>query len=270
MDVGTVPAESVWSEGDFSRISGGVVLVGELLCESAELRALERVLDVGCANGNLALSAARRRCTVVGVDPVPKLLDHARRRAEAEGLKIDFREGRAEALAFPDGSFDAVVSSFGVAFASDAEAAAREMARVCRPGGRIALANWTERGSVGETFRAIRDPLRAVGIDFDPLQWADPDLVARWLGEEFRVRRVERLTSRLRSDSVEINVAGLERFLPPVTAAFRSLDTPGRERLRAELTRIVRERNTARDGTVLLDSEYVELVAEKTAARQAI
>jgi ubiquinone/menaquinone biosynthesis C-methylase UbiE len=136
--------QKVWSEGDFAMIGGAQVIVGELLCERLDIAPDERVLDVACGSGNAALAAARRAWgNTVGVDYVPALLERGRERAAAERLNIEFVEGDAEALPIEDASFDVVTSTFGAMFAPNQPRAASELLRVCKPGGRIGMANWT-------------------------------------------------------------------------------------------------------------------------------
>src|SRR5580658_2777937 len=134
---------AAWSSGDYAVVGATLQIVGEELCEALDLRAGERVLDVAAGNGNVSLAAARRWCDVVSTDYVPSLLERGRARATANGLTIEFKEADAEALPFADGSFDVVVSTFGVMFTPNQERAAAELLRVCRSGGRIGLANWT-------------------------------------------------------------------------------------------------------------------------------
>src|SRR5437763_6036505 len=145
--------QQTWASGDFAAVAARIVLVAEQLCDTADLHAGWRVLDVATGSGNAAIAAARLGCTAVGVDYVPALLERRRRRAVAEGLPVELLEGDAEALPFPDASFDAVTSVYGCMFAPDHERAAAELLRVCRPGGRIALASWTPGGFIGDRFR---------------------------------------------------------------------------------------------------------------------
>lgn len=136
-----------WSAGDYALIGSRLVIVSELLCEAGDLRADHRVLDVATGHGNTALAAARRGCDVTGVDLAPALLTQARQRAAAEHLHVHFQEGDAEELPFPDETFDVVLSTFGVPFASDQSKAAHELLRVCRGRGKIGLANWAPTGA---------------------------------------------------------------------------------------------------------------------------
>src|SRR5262245_56773585 len=140
--------QGAWASGDYAVVGTTLQIVGEDLCEALDLRAGQTVLDVAAGNGNVALAAARRWCDVTATDYVPALLEGARERARAEGTRIEFREADAEMLPFPDRSFDAVVSSFGVMFTPDQERAAAELVRVCKGGGKIGLANWTPEGLI--------------------------------------------------------------------------------------------------------------------------
>jgi SAM-dependent methyltransferase len=163
--------QAAWSSGDYAVVGTTLQIVGEELCEALDLRAGWKVLDVAAGNGNASLAAARRWCDVVATDYVPALLGRARERADAERLRIAFREADAEALPFPDGSFDAVVSTFGAMFTPDQERAAAELVRVCRPGGKIGLANWTPEGFVGQLFKAIGRHVPPPAGARSPAQW---------------------------------------------------------------------------------------------------
>src|ERR1700722_5365079 len=174
--------QQTWTAGDFPKMGVELSIVGELLCESVPVLAGDRVLDVGTASGNTALAAARRRAIVTGIDITPALLERARRRAAAEGLHIDFEESDATALAFEDGSFDVVMSTFGAIFAPDPEKTASEMARVCRPGGKMAMANWTAGGLFGKLFRLLAR-YSAPGSQVDlPVTWGDESILNQRLG----------------------------------------------------------------------------------------
>jgi SAM-dependent methyltransferase/quercetin dioxygenase-like cupin family protein len=147
--------QSAWSSGDYAVVGTTLQIVGEELCEALDLRPGSKVLDVAAGNGNATLAAARRWCEVTSTDYVPALLERGRERATAERLAIDFRQADAEALPFPDASFDVVVSTFGVMFTADQDKAAAELLRVCKPGGKIGLANWTPEGFIGQLFKTL-------------------------------------------------------------------------------------------------------------------
>ena len=147
--------QKTWTSGNYERIGNTLVIMGELLCEAVDVHAGDKVLDVATGSGNTAISAARRFCDVTGIDYVPELIEHARKRADVEGLEITFNVGDAEDLPYPDASFDVVLSTLGVMFTPDQEKAAKELLRICRPGGKIGLANWTPDGFIGNMFRTL-------------------------------------------------------------------------------------------------------------------
>src|SRR4051794_33240997 len=147
--------QAAWSTGNYAVVGTTLQIVGETLCEALDLRAGSRVLDVAAGNGNATLAAARRFADVVSTDYVPSLLESGRKRADADGLRVQFREADAENLPFEDASFDVVLSTFGVMFTPDQEKAAGELLRVCKPGGKIGLANWTPEGFIGQLFKTI-------------------------------------------------------------------------------------------------------------------
>ena len=157
VDLAAVKArqQAAWSTGNYAVVGTTLQIVGENLCEALDLRSGARVLDVAAGNGNATLAAARRWCDVTSTDYVPALLESGRARAQAEGHAIQFQQADAENLPFPDASFDAVMSTFGVMFTPNQEKAASELARVCKPGGRIGLANWTPESFIGQVFKTI-------------------------------------------------------------------------------------------------------------------
>src|SRR5499433_19029 len=174
--------QGAWSSGDYAIVGTTLQIVGESLCEALDLRAGQKVLDVAAGNGNVALAAARRWCDVVATDYVAALLDRARERADAERLRIAFREADAEALPFPDASFDVVVSTFGVMFTPDQDRAAAELVRVCRRGGKIGLANWTPEGFIGQVFKTIGKYLPPPQGVRSPAQWGTRERLAELFG----------------------------------------------------------------------------------------
>ena len=203
IDLAAVKAkqQAAWDSGDYSVVGTTLQIVGEALCEAVDLRSAERVLDVACGNGNAALAAARRFGQVTGVDYIPALLARAASRAAADGLTLDLREGDAEALPFPDGAFDVVLSTFGVMFAPDQERAARELLRVCRHGGRIGLANWTPDGFVGQMFKVVGAYVPPPAGLRGPALWGTEARLAELFGTGSRELRAQRrdFTFRYRS-----------------------------------------------------------------------
>jgi ubiquinone/menaquinone biosynthesis C-methylase UbiE len=251
---------AAWSSGDYSVVGTTLQIVGEALCEAVDLRSDERVLDVACGNGNAALAAARRFARVTGVDYVPALLAHAASRAAADHLALDLREGDAEALPFPDGAFDVVVSTFGVMFAPDQERSARELLRVCRHGGRIGLANWTPGGFVGQMFKVVGAHVPPPAGVRSPALWGTEARLAELFGTESRELRAERreFTFRYRSTAHWLEV--FRTWYGPVHRAFAALAPEGQVALAGDLGALVERFNAARDGTMVVPSSYLEIV----------
>src|SRR5512132_2882478 len=183
-DLATVKSrqKAAWSSGDYAVVGATLQIVGETLCEALDLRAGQKVLDVAAGNGNVTLAAARRWCEVVSTDYVPALLERGRERAAAERLAIEFREADAEALPFPDASFDAVVSTFGVMFTADQDKAAAELLRVCKPGGKIGLANWTPDGFIGQLFKTLGKHLPPPAGAKSPAMWGTQARITEMFG----------------------------------------------------------------------------------------
>ena len=241
-----------------------LAIVGELLCESIPVYAGDRVLDVATASGNTAISAARRRAVVTGVDLIPSLLEHARKRAQAEGFQIDFQEGNAMALAFADASFDVVLSTFGAIFAPDPRKTAAEMARVCRPGGKLAMANWPPDSMLGKLFLLLAR-YSAPGSRVDaPIEWGGQAAIEDRLGPYVQDLRVQRRAVRFRALSAEDWVEFMRTYFGPAIEAFEYSNSPAlQQALADEMAALMREHNRAQNGTVLGNSEYLEIVATR-------
>jgi ubiquinone/menaquinone biosynthesis C-methylase UbiE len=250
-----------WTAGDFPKMGAELSIAGELLCESVPVLAGDRVLDVATASGNTAMAAARRRAHVTGIDITPALLDRARLRASAEGLAIDFRSGDATALEFKDASFDVVMSTFGAIFAPDPERTAAEMARVCRPGGKIAMANWTPEGMFGKLFRTLaRYSPSGRQVDL-PVSWGDEAVLKNRLGKYVEDFRISRAVVRFRSRSAADWVAFMKNYFGPAITAFEH-SSPDRQRmLEQEMTDLIREYNRSGNETMLSEAEYLDIVA---------
>ncbi len=255
--------QETWTAGDFPKMGMELSIVGELLCESVPILAGDRVLDIGTASGNTALSAARRRAIVTGVDITPALLERARLRAAAEGVHIDFQYGDATALTFPDGSFDVVMSTFGAIFAPDPDKTAAEMARVCRSGGKIAMATWTPTGMLGKLFLLLaRYSPPGTQVDL-PVSWGDEAVLKKRLGPYVRDLRIKRETVRFRSPSPAHWVEFMKTHFGPAMLAFGYSSPDARTALTEEMTQLMREYNRAPNDSALGESEYLDIVATR-------
>lgn len=240
------------------------VMVSELLCESVGLRAGQRVLDVATGTGNSALAAARRFCDVTGIDFVPAWLERARERAGVERLPVTFQEGDAEDLAFPEHSFDTVLSTFGCMFAPDQEKTASELLRVCRPGGRIGLACWTPDGYAGQMAALVRRYAPPPPADLKPpfLWGTEEGLRALFQGGATSIQTVRR-TFHFRYRSVEEAIRLNRQHMGMLVKLYETLDAPGRAQFEADMTELMQNHNRSGDDSLLLPSEYLEVVITK-------
>lgn len=254
--------QKAWASGDYSEVGSRLLVVSELLCDAVDLRSGERVLDVATGTGNAALAAARRFCTVTGIDYVPELLERARRRADAEGLEVEFEEGDAENIPFPDESFDVVLSSCGAMFAPNQEKTASELLRVCRPGGRIGMVNWTPEGFVGEMFRAITKHVPPPPGLTSPLQWGTHKRLRELFGPEVRISGPLR-SFLFRFPSDEFFVDFMARYYGPTLKAFEAVGIEGAGAFRQDLLEAVRRFDASDDETLVLREDYLEVVIRK-------
>jgi ubiquinone/menaquinone biosynthesis C-methylase UbiE len=259
----TTVQQQIWSQGDFARVGMTITLVSERLVEAAEILPGERVLDVACGSGNTAIAAARRFAKVTGLDYVPALLDHGRERALAELVDVDFVEGDAQELPFEDASFDLVTSTFGVMFAPDQERAAGELLRVCRPGGRIALANWVPDGVVGEMFiTTTRHAPPPPGVK-PPLRWGSDENLRDLFGDGISELRTERREVMMRYPSAEFHLEYFKKWFGPTKMAFARLDEAGQEALATDLLDMWGRHNMAGDMALVMPAPYLEVVATR-------
>ncbi len=265
-DLGVVKArqQATWSEGNYSVIGSTLSLISEVLVATLDPQADWRVLDVATGNGNTALAAARCGCQVTGVDYVPALLEAGRRRAEADGLPVTFTEGDAEALTFPDASFDAVLSTLGVMFAPDQERTAAELLRVCRPGGRIGLANWTPDGFVGQMFKVIGRHLPPPPGVSSPALWGTEERIGELLGEGTSSIRATVRQFVFRYTSPEQWLHAFRTYYGPMVRAFASLPSDGQESLAHDLLQLARSMNRAIGPVMAVPADYLEVVAVRT------
>jgi ubiquinone/menaquinone biosynthesis C-methylase UbiE len=253
--------QATWATGDYSIVGTTLQIVGEQLCETIGLSPGSRVLDVAAGNGNATLAAARRFCQVTSTDYVGELLERAQDRAAAERLKVTFQEADAENLPFPDESFDAVLSTFGVMFTPDQAKAAGELLRVCRKGGVIGLANWTPEGFIGQVFKTIgRHVPPAPGVR-PPSLWGTED----GLRELFGTRAAICYTPRqfvFRYLSADHFLDIFRTFYGPINKAFQAAGDRSDE-LEQDLRALLQRFNTATDGTLAVPSAYINVSLRK-------
>lgn len=257
----TEVARDTWSSGDFNEIARSTMPVAEDLVRAADPSAAERVLDIACGSGNAALVAARRFSAVSGIDLAENLIERAKLRAAADGSEIDFRAGDAQALPFPDASFDVVLSAFGVMFAPDQQAAANEALRVCRPGGRIVLANWMPRGFGIDFFGAhARHAPPPEGAP-SPLAWGNEEHVRELFGDQVSELAVEPRQTVVHLRSVAHGVELYARYFGPTIRALEKVGPEGAPALKADLAAVVEAHNVATDGSVAMRAEYALVTA---------
>jgi SAM-dependent methyltransferase len=256
--------QKTWSEGDFAMVAGLVMMVSEELVEALDIVPGERVIDVACGSGNAALAAARRAWgNTVGVDFVPALLERGRERAAAERLDIEFVEGDAAELSFGDGEFDVVASVFGAMFAPEHEKTAAELLRVCKPGGRIGMANWVPDGGVGKMFMTIAKHAPPPPGAPSPLLWGTEDHLREVFGDGISDLKVERRASRQAFRSVDHFIEFFRTNFGPTKVAYERVGPEGEEALTADLRTYLEEANTAGDRALVLEPEYLQVIATK-------
>jgi SAM-dependent methyltransferase len=253
--------QAAWASGDYAVIGTTLQIVGESLCEALDLRAGERVLDVAAGNGNATLAAARRWCDVVSTDYVGTLLERAKARAGAEGLAVQFEQADAENLQFADGSFDVVLSTFGVMFTPNQEKAAAEMVRVCKPGGRIGLANWTPSSFIGELFKLMgRYSPPPVGVK-SPSLWGTEERLRELFANRLDSMAIERKEFVFRYRSAAHWLQVFRTYYGPMHKAFGALDSARQDALAADLIALAERFNRAADGSLVAPAEYLEVVS---------
>jgi SAM-dependent methyltransferase len=254
--------QAMWASGDFAVIGTTLQIVGETLCEAVDLRSGERVLDVAAGNGNATLAAARRFARVTSTDYVPALLEGGRRRAQADRLAVTFETADAEALPYPTGSFDVVLSTFGVMFATDHVKSASELQRVCRPGGRIGLACWTPEGFLGDLFRTVAKHVPPPAGVQSPLLWGTPDHIGQLFDDASAIAQARRHFV-FRYESAEHFVALFRTFYGPTHKAFEALDPGGQGALETDLLALLRRVDVGGGRGLVVPAEYLETVVTR-------
>jgi SAM-dependent methyltransferase len=252
--------QAAWSSGNYAVVGTTLQIVGERLAEAVDLRWDERVLDVAAGNGNATLAAARRGGQVVSTDYVPALLDLGQARAEAEQLQVAFAEADAEALPFADTSFDVVLSTFGVMFTPDHARAADELTRVCRPGGRIGLANWTPEGFIGQMFKVLgRHIAPPAGVQ-PPSLWGTAAHVQSLFGDTAGAIGVTARMFNFRYRSAAHMIDVFRTWYGPVQKAFQALPADKAAELEQDLHALMERMDRGNGNGLVIPSEYLEIV----------
>ena len=253
---------ATWIAGDFGQIAKYYTDGAEAFVNRLSLEPEMTVLDVACGTGNVALPAARAGAVVTGVDIAPNLVEQARENARGEGLKIQFDEGDAEALSYNDASFDVVATMFGAMFAPRPELVAAELKRVTRPGGLIAMANWTPTGFIGQMFKTMTKHVAPPAGMPSPLLWGVEETVRERFGEG--ISKLDANTQNIRwvfpFSPAEV-VEHFRLYYGPTQKSFGLLDENGQLALREDLEKLWTEHNQATDGTTVVDAEYLEVRA---------
>ena len=251
--------QAAWGSGDYSVVGTTLQIVGETLCEAADVQSGEHVLDVAAGNGNATLAAARRGAGVTSTDYVGSLLDAGRARAQAERLDVQFQTADAEELPFAPGRFDAVLSTFGVMFTADHARAAREMARVCRPGGRIAMANWTPEGFIGQLFKTLGQHMPPPAGAKSPALWGTEAYLAELFGPAAAAIHCNRRIFNFRYRSAKHFVDVFRTWYGPVHKAFAALGPKG-DALERDMVALIERTKRPDAAALVIPGEYLEVV----------
>jgi SAM-dependent methyltransferase len=258
--------KETWMAGDFGQIARYTAVEAEQFIARLQLEPGTRVLDVACGTGNLAIPAARAGAVVTGVDIATNLVQAARARAREEELSAQFEEGDAESLPYADGTFDCVVSMFGAMFAPRPDRVAAELARVCRPGGRIAMANWTPQGFVGDTFRLMANHVPPPEGIPAPVLWGDEEVVRQRFAataQSIETRRKQAVFDYPFSPSEVVQF--FRTCFGPTQVAFARLDAAGQAQLSAELEHLWARHNQGDQGHTVVEAEYLEVYVQRNA-----
>jgi SAM-dependent methyltransferase len=255
--------QTAWSSGNYAIVGSTLQIVGEELCEALDITAGSKVLDVAAGNGMASLAAARRWCDVTSTDYVPALLERGQARAAAEGMSIEFKVADAESLPFDDNSFDTVLSTFGVMFTPNQDRAAAELMRVCKPKGKIGLANWTPEGFIGQVFKTLGKYLPPPAGAKSPALWGTSARLTEMFDADARSIRAESRLFKFRYRSPAHFLDVFKTYYGPVLKAFAALDPVKQEELHNDLHALIVRMNRSGDGTMVVPGEYLEVVITK-------
>ena len=257
--------KAMWMSGDFGQIAKQLETSAAEFVDGLALKPGDRVLDVACGSGNTAIPAARAGAIVTGADIATNLLEQGRARAAAEGLTIKFEEGDAENLPYDDASFDVVVTMFGAMFAPRPEVTAAELIRVCSPGGRIAMANWTPEGHIGEMFKVTGKHVPPPPNIPSPLKWGDEATVRERFRDGISELKLTRRMCRFNLPFTPAEVVEHFRtYYGPTQRAFAALDSNAQAALRSDLEQVWSQNNKSTDNTTQVDGEYLEVIATRS------
>ncbi len=255
--------KATWEAGDFAEIAKGIESTAEAFVDRLNIQPGMKVLDVACGSGNLAVIAAKKGAEVTGIDIADNLIEAAKRRAAAEGLEIKFEQGDAEAMPYADDSFDLVMTMFGAMFAPRPEVTAGELIRVCKPGGRIAMANWTPTGFAGQMFKLSTKYLPPPDMP-PPVLWGVPDEVKARFGDRVSDLQMTPQMADMKFDFPPDEVVALfKKYFGPTVMTFKALDPGRHQELTDDLVALWNENNIATDGTSHAKGEYLEVIATK-------
>lgn len=265
MDALKARLRATWIAGDFGQIAKFLAQEAETFVNRLGLKPGMKVLDVACGTGNLSLPAARLGANVTGVDIAPNLLEQARATAAAEGFNVRFDEGDAEALPYEDASFDAVITMYGAMFAPRPDLVAAELKRVTKPGGLIAMANWTPTGFIGQMFKATAAHVTPPAGMPSPVLWGKEDVVRERFGDGVsKPEATPRIVSFEFPFSPAEVVEHFRVYYGPTNKAFGALDENGQAALRRDLEQLWTNNNKATDGTTSVEAEYLEVIAVRS------
>lgn len=255
---------SMWAAGDYPSMAEDIAAAGERLVDRLEVAPGERLLDAGCGSGTAARYAAGKGAQVTALDLTPELLAAGRRRAEREGLRIDWREGDVEALPWPDASFDVVISCFACMFAPRHEVAAAELARVLRPGGRLGICAWTPAGAIGGFFKTVAAHVPPPPWARPPLLWGTPEHVSALFAGTGLELTFDRDAITFADPSVDAGVDEFKTKFGPILLARQALEPEGRwEALEGDIRDYLAGRNEATDGSLRYAGEYLVTVGRR-------
>ncbi|WP_299989444.1 class I SAM-dependent methyltransferase [uncultured Ruegeria sp.] len=254
---------AAWGSGDYSKVGVTLQITGEELAEAMDMRADSTILDVAAGNGNATLAFARRFCNVTSTDYVESLLDASGKRAQAEGLFVNYKVADAENLPFVDQSFDAVVSTFGVMFTPNQAQSAAELQRVVRTGGKIGMANWTPESFIGQLFKTIGKHVPPPAGVNSPAMWGNREWIDQMFGTQCEVASFQRKNFMFRYRSAAHFMEYFRTFYGPMQKAFEALDTEGQTALRNDMMALIDKFDISTNDSLCISSEYAEIIIER-------